>query len=54
MKLDVMADDIGDAYLQSPNLEKNNVICGPCFGLDNVGKGSIDNKIPVCRKGSQT
>ena len=36
--LDVCACDIQNAYLQSPSSEKHYVICGPEFGLENVGK----------------
>ena len=33
--------DIRCAYLQSPTLEKHYIICGPEFGLDNVGKRAV-------------
>jgi hypothetical protein len=36
--LDVCACDIQNAYLQSPSSEKYNIVCGPEFGLENVGK----------------
>ena len=36
--LDVCACDIQNAYLQSPSSEKHYIICGPEFGLENVGK----------------
>ena len=36
--LPVFATDIQDAYLQSPASEKHYVICGPEFGLENIGK----------------
>ena len=29
--------DIQNAYLQAPNSEKHFIICGPEFGLENVG-----------------
>ena len=34
----VCACDIQNAYLQSPSSEKHYIICGPEFGLENVGK----------------
>ena len=41
--LDVWAadTDIQNAYLQAPTSEKHYVICGPEFGLENVGKVAI-------------
>ena len=36
--LDVCACDIQNAYLQAPSSEKHYIICGPEFGLENVGK----------------
>ena len=39
--LDVCACDIQNAYLQSPSSEKHYIICGPEFGLENVGKRAI-------------
>ena len=39
--LSVCACDIQNAYLQAPSSEKNFVICGPEFGLDNIGKVAI-------------
>jgi hypothetical protein len=38
MGLDVCACDIQNAYLQAPSSEKHFIICGPEFGLENVGK----------------
>jgi hypothetical protein len=38
MGLDVCACDIQNAYLQAPSSEKHYIICGPEFGLENVGK----------------
>eukprot|EP00957_Ditylum_brightwellii_P062809 4765834-Ditylum_brightwellii.AAC.1 len=35
IKLDVCAADIRNAYLQSPSLRKDYIICGPEFGLEN-------------------
>jgi hypothetical protein len=39
--LDVWAADICNAYLQAPSSQKDNVICGPEFGLENVGKRAL-------------
>ena len=36
--LEVYAADIQNAYLQAPSSQKDYVICGPEFGLENVGK----------------
>ena len=36
--LDVFAADIQNVYLQAPSSQKNYIICGPKFGLENVGK----------------
>ena len=35
------ACDIQNAYLQAPSSEKHYVVCGPEFGLENVGKYAI-------------
>eukprot|EP00957_Ditylum_brightwellii_P020340 1534849-Ditylum_brightwellii.AAC.1 len=37
-KLDVCTADIQNAYLQAPSSRKGYIICGPEFGLENVGK----------------
>ena len=39
--LDVFAVDIRNAYLQAPSSQKNYVICGPEFGLENEGKVAL-------------
>ena len=39
--LDVCAADIRNAYLQAPSSCKHYVICGPEFGLENVGKVAL-------------
>ena len=39
--LPVCACDIQNAYLQAPSSEKHYVVCGPEFGLENVGKYAI-------------
>ena len=36
--LDVFAADVRNAYLQAPSSQKAYIICGPEFGLENVGK----------------
>lgn len=39
--LDVFAADIQNAYLQAPSSCQDYVICGPEFGLENVGKVAL-------------
>ena len=39
--LDVCAADICNAYLQAPLFQKDYIICGPEFGLKNVGKVAL-------------
>jgi hypothetical protein len=39
--LDVWAADIHNAYLQVPSSQKDCVICGPEFGLENVDKRAL-------------
>ena len=39
--LDVCLCDIQNAYLQSPSSEKHFIICGPEFGLGNVGNKAL-------------
>ena len=39
--LNICAGDIQNAYLQAPATEKHFIICGPEFGLENVGKRAI-------------
>ena len=36
--IDVMAADIRNEYLKATSSDKNYIICGPEFGLENVGK----------------
>lgn len=38
MGLDVMCADVQNAFLQAPSSEKHYIVCGPEFGLENVGK----------------
>ena len=35
------AGDVRNAYLQVPTSEKHFVICGPEFGIENIGKKAI-------------
>eukprot|EP00984_Skeletonema_dohrnii_P005553 scaffold1958_cov91-Skeletonema_dohrnii-CCMP3373.AAC.1 len=39
----VVAADVRNAYLQAPTSERHYVVCGPEFGLENVGKKAIIN-----------
>ena len=39
--LDVFAADIKNAYLTAPSSQKDYIICGPEFGLENVGKVAL-------------
>ena len=39
--LDVCAADIRNACLQAPSSRKHYIICGPEFGLENVGKVAL-------------
>ena len=39
--LDVCAVDIQNACLQAPSYQKDFIICGPKFGLENVGKTAL-------------
>ena len=36
-----MAADVQNAYLQDPTSEKHFFICGPEFGIENIGKKAI-------------
>ena len=36
-ELDVFAADIQNAYLQAPSSQKDYIICGPDFGVKNIG-----------------
>ena len=35
--LDILAGDIRNAYLQAPSSQKDYIVCGPEFGIENVG-----------------
>ena len=39
--LDICAADIRNAYLQAPSSQKDYIICGPEFGLENIGKVAL-------------
>ena len=39
--LDICASDIRHAYLQAPSTQKDYVVCGLEFGLENVGKVAL-------------
>mgnify|MGYP001272535206 CR=1 FL=1 len=39
--LDVLAADVRNTYLQAPSSQKDYIICGPEFGLKNVGKVAL-------------
>ena len=40
-KLDVCAANIQNAYIQAPSSRKDYVICGPEFGLENIGRVAL-------------
>ena len=42
--LDVFAANIRNAYLQDPSSQKDFIICGEEFGLENVGKVALINR----------
>ena len=39
--LAIFGANIQHTYLQAPNSEKHFIICGPEFGLENVGKVAV-------------
>ena len=39
--VDVCAADTQNAYLEAPFSQKHYIICGPEFGLENVGKAAL-------------
>ena len=39
--LEVLAADIRNAYLQAPSSQKDYVVCGPEFGIENIGKVAL-------------
>ncbi len=42
--LDVFAADIRNVYLQAQSSQKDYIVCGPDFGLENVGKVDLIHK----------
>ena len=40
-KLDVFAANIRNAYLQAPSSQKDYIICGPEFGVENIGQTAL-------------
>ena len=40
-ELDVFAADIWNAYLQAPSSQKDYIICGPEFGVENIGRTAL-------------
>ncbi|CAJ1957768.1 unnamed protein product, partial [Cylindrotheca closterium] len=53
-KLDVFAADIRNAYLQAPSSKKDYIICGPEFGLENVGKVALIHRALGLQEPSQS
>ena len=39
--LDICAADIRNAYLQAPSSQKDYIVCGPEFGLENIGNVAL-------------
>ena len=39
--LDICAADIHNAYLQAPSSQKDYIVCGPEFGLENIGNVAL-------------
>ena len=39
--LDVFSADIQNAYLQAPSSQKDYIICGPEFGIENIGRTAL-------------
>jgi hypothetical protein len=39
--INVFAADIRNAYLQAPSSQKDYIVCGPEFGIENVGKNAL-------------
>ena len=48
--LDVCMADIRNAYLQSATSQKHYIICGPEFGMENVGKVAIMHRESMVEK----
>jgi hypothetical protein len=43
--IDVYAADIRNAYLQAPSSQKDYIVCGPEFGIENVGKVALIHRV---------
>ena len=41
LRLPVIGGDIKNAYLQAPSSEKHFIVCGPEFGIENVGRVAL-------------
>ena len=41
----IMAADVCNAYFQAPTSEKHFIICGPYFGIENIGKKAIITRV---------
>jgi hypothetical protein len=39
--IDVFAADIRNAYLQAPSAQRDYIVCGPVFGIEDVGKNAL-------------
>ena len=48
--VDFFAADIRNSFLQAPKSDNNYIICGPEFGLDNIGKRDIIRRALCGRK----
>ena len=46
----IMAVDVYNTYLQATTSEKHFIICGPEFGIENIGKKAIINRSLYCGK----
>ena len=49
-RLDILAADIRNAHLQAPSSQRNYIICGPEFGIDNVGHVALIHRVLYGRK----
>ena len=49
-ELDVFAADIRNAYLQAPSSQKDYIICGPEFGVENIGRTALIHHALYCGK----
>ena len=53
-RLDICVVDILNAYLQAPSSQKDYIICGAEFGLENVGKVALIHRALVARAQEKT